>query len=504
MDIKTGRFLITGLLILGAIVGSKIALADLRDGYIPTATDQTDRGRPDSFADLVQAVGPAVVSISTRIGPTRQNPGDTKRPLTPGSHPPVPGFHGDPEFERFLRRFFGPRHSVPGPHSHQRRTVGSGFIIDGVGLVVTNHHVVANADEIEVVLADGRTLPARVKGHDRKTDIALLQIESDEIFPTVSFGDSTKARVGDWVIAIGNPFGLGGTATTGIISARGRDINSGPYDDYIQIDAPINRGNSGGPLFDTSGLVIGVNTAIYSPSGGNVGIGFAVPAEQAQRIIRQLRAQGVVQRAWLGVHIQTVTPDLAGRFGLHRAHGALVSKVEPGSPAYKSGMVPGDIILEFDGKPVNRMRRLPRLVAQAVIGNRVEVGLWRDGRKITVYPEMQGNDDGTLVAGQPAQRSQGTASLGLLLSTLDPESRQHYGFDADVTGILIEQVRPDSPAAEKGLQRGDLIVQVERRPVDTPAGMTRLLNSARQKNQKAVLLLIERQGQAHFVALRLT
>ena len=504
MDIKTGRFLVTGLLILGSVLGSGITLADLRATYVPTAIERPDSGRPGSFADLVETVSPAVVSISTRTSRVPHSMGNSQRPPTPGTQRPVPGFQGNPEFEQFLRRFFGPGHQAPGPHTRQRRTVGSGFIIDAEGLVVTNHHVVAGADEIEVVLADGQILPATVHGHDRKTDIALLQIESDQTFPTVSFGDSTQARVGDWVIAIGNPFGLGGTATTGIISARGRDINNGPYDDYIQIDAPINRGNSGGPLFDTTGLVIGVNTAIYSPSGGNVGIGFAVPSEQARRIVSQLRERGVVQRAWLGVHIQRVTPDLAERFGLDRTRGALISSVETGSPADKAGMVPGDIILKFDGTVVNRMRRLPRLVARAVIGDRVEVDLWRDGREITVHPQMQPTEDDTLVAGHSPQGGEGTVSLGLLLSALDTESRQRYGFDGDATGIVVEQVRPGSPAAEKGLQSGDLIVQVEQSPVDSPAGMNQLLNSARQKNQKALLLLVERQGHAHFIPLGLT
>jgi serine protease Do len=309
--------------------------------------------------------------------------------------------------------------------------------------------------------------------------------------------------VGDWVIAIGNPFGLGGTATTGIISARGRDINAGPYDDYIQIDAPINRGNSGGPLFDTSGLVIGVNTAIYSPSGGNVGIGFAVPAEQAEKIIAQLRDRGVVLRAWLGVHIQRVTPDLAESFGLDKSRGALVSKVEPDSPAENAGIVPGDIILGFDGNTVDRMKRLPRLVASATIGDKVGISIWRDGREITLYPVMQPTGNTSQIAAYSSQRDHGPLNLGLLLSALDHDTRQRYGIGADAAGILVEQVKPGSPAADKGLKRGDLIVQVERRPVDTPARMTELVHTAYQNNQKVVLLLIQRKDQQHFVTLRL-
>jgi len=503
MKNKPRRIVMVALLFLSPILVAGTTIASSGVSLNSTATDSHSVLRPNSFADLVDAVGPAVVSITTQNSSASTPPRDGIRPSMPGDRRPVPGFQGNPELEQFLRRFFGPGHTPPTPGPRQGRAQGSGFIIDASGLVVTNHHVVARVDKIEVVLADGRTLPARIQGHDPKTDIALLQIDSDEKFPFVRFGDSTKARVGDWVIAIGNPFGLGGTATTGIISARGRDINAGPYDDYIQIDAPINRGNSGGPLFDTSGLVIGVNTAIYSPSGGNVGIGFAVPAEQAERIIAQLRDRGVVLRAWLGVHIQRVTPDLAESFGLDKSHGALVSKVEPDSPAENAGIVAGDVILGFDGNTVDRMKRLPRLVASATIGDKVGVNIWRDGREITLYPVMQPTGNTSRIAAYSTQRDHGPANLGLLLSALDHDTRQRYGIGADAAGILVEQVKPGSQAADKGLKRGDLIVQVERRPVDTPARMTELVHTAQQNNQKVVLLLIQREGQQHFVTLRL-
>ncbi len=338
----------------------------------------------NGFADLVQAVKPAVVNISTT--------GRTKSKRIPGLDRQLP------QLEEFFHRFFGEPpegfhrdhntqpHGQPHrqPHTQPRErtttAVGSGFIIDPEGLVVTNYHVIDGADEIEVVFDDGTRRPATLKGRDAKTDLALLQVSTDKPLPYLKFGDSDAARVGDWVIAIGNPFGLGGTTTSGIISARGRDIQSGPLDDFIQIDASINRGNSGGPLFNIKGEVIGVNSAIYSPNGGSVGIGFAIPSSMASNVIAQLRDSGVVQRGFLGVQIQTVSEEISESLGLEKATGALVTQVNTDSPAEKAGLQAGDVILTYDGKEVRKMRDLPKLVARSKKETEVDIEIWRDDR----------------------------------------------------------------------------------------------------------------------------
>ena len=334
------------------LVGSAVpALAGADNGHV--AADLPEVNIVNGFADLVEAVKPAVVNISVTgtVSSSRRGQGFRDQ---------------SPELEEFFKRFFGDQFEMPDEDSRpfERKTtaVGSGFVIDPNGLVVTNNHVIEDADEIEVVFDDGTRVPATLKGTDSKTDLALLEIKGDNPFPYVVFGDSEKARVGDWVVAIGNPFGLGGTTTKGIISARGRDIRSGPLDDFIQIDAPINRGNSGGPLFNMAGEVIGINSAIFSPNGGSVGIGFAIPAAMASNVINQLKDTGTVQRGYLGVQIQSVSDDIADSLGLDKARGALVTQVIEGSPAEEAGFEAGDVILEFDHKDIPRMRELPKVV----------------------------------------------------------------------------------------------------------------------------------------------
>jgi len=327
----------------------------------------------------------------------------------------------------------------------------------------------------------------------------LLEIDANEPLPFVSFGDSDHARVGDWVIAIGNPFGLGGTTTSGIVSARGRDINNGPYVDYIQIDASINRGNSGGPLFNNAGEVIGVNTVIFSPNGGSVGIGFAIPASLAQNVISQLRDSGQVARAWLGVEIQTVGPDIAHSLGLDEPHGALVSRISPDSPASRSDLHTGDVIVSLNNEPVKRMRHLPRLIAGTPTGQPVSLGVWRSGQEMIVTATLEPLKGSRQAVNQ--QEREPTRKLGLKLSMLDEANRQRLGNGGN--GVLIQDVARQSPAAHKGLRPGDIILKVGEKPVGTPQDVLNQVDLARADEQnKAILLLVERNGDQRYVAIK--
>ena len=444
-------------------------------------------GMPSSFADLVQSVEPAVVNIST----TGQRVPSQAFSMPRFQFPP-----GSP-FEDFFKR------NVPqGPdRGPTQQALGSGFVIDSEGYVVTNHHVIDGADKITVILNDGTRYPAELKGADPKTDLALLKIDPEQPLSYVSFGDSDQARVGDWVIAIGNPFGLGGSVTTGIVSARGRDIHAGPFDDFLQIDAPINRGNSGGPVFDTEGKVIGINTAIYSPNGGSVGIGFAIPANLAEPVIHQLRNHGQVERGWLGVQIQDVTEEIADSLGLEEHKGALVASVVPNSPADKADIRPGDVILRFNGQDVERMKDLPRIVAAVPAQDQVKVSIWRSGKtrnyKVTIASMPA---DGDKLA---ANIDNSPARLGLSLASLTPEHQRHYHLDRDAHGVLIVAVEPDSPAARKGLRPGDLIVQVGQQPVDEPSQVIDEVKRTAAEDRNTVLLLIDRRGAEQFVAVKI-
>jgi len=399
---------------------------------------------------------------------------------------------------RFMERFFGEAYPQMPQGPMDSRSLGSGFIVDESGLVVTNHHVIKGADEIEVILDNGEKLPAVVRGVDRRTDLALLEVESGSPLPFVHFGDSEHARVGDWVIAIGNPFGLGGTTTSGIVSARGRNINNGPYVDYIQIDASINRGNSGGPLFNDVGEVIGVNTAIFSPNGGSVGIGFAIPASVAKNVIQQLREDGKVARAWLGVEIQPVTPEIAESLAMIDATGALVSRITPDSPAAGSQLETGDVIISFNNRPVENIRELPRMVAKAPVGESATVKVFRDGKEFTIDTVLASIPE----TGQARKMTTPTHRkdrLGLRLAPLNEETRTALGHQGD--GVLVEEVMPSSPAARKGLQAGDIILKVGNATVTSPEDVVEEVKNMRSK-EKPVLLLVQRKENQRYVALK--
>lgn len=449
----------------------------------------TAPGQPRSFADLVERVQPAVVNVSTL----------TQRGTPAASTAPFKFPEGSP-FREFFERRFGPLPEGGGPQS---QGVGSGFIVDAQGHVVTSNHVIKGADEILVTLNDGTELPAKVVGHDEKTDLALLKVEAGKPLPHVSFGDSDRARVGDWVVAVGSPFGLGGTVTAGIISARGRNIQSGPFDDFLQVDAPINRGNSGGPLFDHSGQVIGVNAAIFSPSGGNVGIGFAVPAQLAAPIIESLKSQGYVQRGWMGVNIQPLSPELAESFGLSEPKGALVAGVLEDGPAAKAGIAVGDVIVRFGDDAVQTMRDLPRVVASAKAGSRVPVELVRNGTSLTITLDVGQMPGSEKVAAAQADTRTGddTARLGLGLAPLDDAARAQLGLDASARGVVITQVQAASPAARQGLRPGDVILRIGTHPVSGPEQVIDAVHEAAQAKREHVVILVSRRGNERFVAV---
>nr|WP_255448370.1 DegQ family serine endoprotease [Telmatospirillum sp. J64-1] len=465
-----------------------------------TAVQVQARPAPESFADLAERLQPAVVNIST----TQTMQGPERMPETPQFPPGSP-------FEDFFREFF---ENQPGgrPDAPPRRStsLGSGFIIDPEGYVVTNNHVIADADEISVILHDDTVLKAEIVGRDAKTDLALLKVNSNKELPSLQWGDSDATRVGDWVLAIGNPFGLGGTVTAGIVSARARDINAGPYDDFIQTDASINRGNSGGPMFNMNGEVIGINTAIFSPSGGSIGIGFAVPSALAKPVIDDLREHGRARRGWLGVRIQSVTEEIAESLGLEDARGALVASVTEGGPAEQGGIRAGDVILQFAGREVPDMRRLPRIVAETPIDRSAEVVVWRDGRRQTlnvVVGELREEDEEPVVrTSEQAPRSEpgqiSVAGLGMSVATVTPQIRERFSLAENANGVVVVAVESTGAAAEKGIRPGDLILEVSQEQVTAPNDVVSKIEAARKAGRRSVLLLIENERGLRFVALR--
>ena len=454
---------------------------------------------PASFADLAKKLLPAVVNISTSQVVKREGAPSQMPQLPPGS-----------PFEQFFKEFFERQQQRSTPN---RRTtsLGSGFIIDPSGLIVTNNHVIEGADKISVILQNGTRLKAEVVGRDSKTDLAVLQVKSKKKLSYVRFGNSDKSRVGDWVVAIGNPFGLGGTVTAGIISARARNINAGPYDDFIQSDASINKGNSGGPMFNMAGEVVGINTAIYSPSGGSVGIGFAIPSKLAEPIIGQLKKFGRARRGWLGIRIQTVTGELADSLGLGRARGALVADVTKDGPAAQSKIQVGDVILTFDGKPIEEMRNLPRVVAETKVGKSVKVDVWRKGQKVTLdatlgeFPEEK---KPVLTKNSITKEGKGgaVAALGMTIAQLDDDLRARFKLAKDAVGVVITNVENNSPSAEKRILAGSVIKKIglEQERVSTPSQVRAHVDRVRQAKLKSLLFFIERGGNSRFVALRLS
>ena len=455
--------------------------------------------RPDSFADLADRLLPAVVNISTsQVVENRQGEQDFRFP--PGS-----------PFEEFFREFRERQGDGQERAPRRSQALGSGFFISADGFVVTNNHVIEEADEISVIMQDGSEFDAELVGRDEKTDLAVLKVESDEPLPFVSWGDSDIARVGEWVVAIGNPFGLGGSVTAGIISARQRDINSGPYDDYIQTDASINKGNSGGPLFNLEGQVIGINTAIFSPSGGSIGIGFAIPSAIATRVVDQLKEFGRTRRGWLGVSIQTVTEDIAEGLGMENPVGALVATLSPNGPAENAGIRQGDVILRFNDQEVETMRRLPRIVGGTEIGKDVSVDVWRDGETITLTVQVGELDEQQDVAtsGRGEQSEQGRSTseavveeLGLTVANINDSLRERFNLPEDAQGVVIVDVDGGSNAAEKGVRPGDIVLEITHTTVNTTQQVLDLVEAAMEQNRPTVLLLIETSAGPRYVGLR--
>jgi serine protease Do len=484
-----------------------VIAAGLLVGTLPA----TARPGPDGFADLAERLLPGVVNIaSTQIlkGNADQGP---DVPMFPPGSPMEKFFH---DFMERNRRQGGPNGAPPQQESRKSQSLGSGFIIDTAGYIVTNNHVIEGADEIKVILQDNTTITATLVGRDEKVDIALLKITTDHPLVAVPFGDSDHERVGDWVMAIGNPFGLGGTVTAGIVSARGRDIKQGSYDDFIQTDAPINQGNSGGPLFNMDGEVIGINTAIYSRSGGSIGLGFSIPSNQAKLVVDQLRNYGHARRGWLGVQIQPVSPDIADSLGLKDPTGALIASTKEGGPAALAAMKGGDVILKFNGTDIKELRNLTRVVADTPIGKTVPVVIWRDGHEATLQVKVGELPDDPKIASaagpadstKPSQASKTLelAGLGLMISGITDEQRDHFQMPADQKGVVITDVAPNSPASEKGLRPGDVIIEVRQEEVKTPGDVAAKVEQDRKANRKSVLMLVQTSDGLHYVPLTLT
>ena len=452
------------------------------------------RPAPTSFADLAERLLPSVVNISTsQAVPEQQDDGSVVPGLPPGS--PMEEF-----FRQFLER------GRPDTRPRPTASLGSGFVIDPSGYIVTNEHVIAEADSITVTLHNNVRLKAEVVGRDTKTDIAVLKVEPKRPLPAAVFGDSDKVRVGDWIITIGNPFGLGGTVTAGIVSARQRDINAGPYDAFIQTDAAINRGNSGGPMFNMQGEIVGINSAIYAPTGTNVGIGFAIPSNLADPIVNQIQEYGKARRGWLGVQIQAVTEDIARGLDMSEAAGALVTAVTADSAAEKAGINIGDVILEFDGKDVERMRSLPRIVAETRVGKEVSIVVWRQGERVTVTAtlgEFPEDDQLALAGAAPDNSTVLVRDLGMTIASVTPELREQYSLKSHVKGVVIVGITDGGAAARKDLAEGMIIRRIgsSQRNVETPSTVVQEVARARGSGQKNVLMLIESSGNSRFVVL---
>jgi len=451
-----------------------------------------------SFAPIVAADKPAVVTVTSvmKAQPQASNEG-------------MP-FNGNSPFDQYFRQFFGDQ-GMPGPRtppqqSQRAEALGSGFIVDPDGTIVTNNHVIDGASSIKVTLDDGTEVPAKLVGRDAKNDLAVLKIKVDKPLPTVRWGDSDKLMPGDQVLAIGNPFGIGTTVTAGIVSARGRDLHSGPFDDFIQIDAPINHGNSGGPLVDVDGNVVGINTAIYSPNGGSVGVGFAIPSDQAQNVVAKLMKDGSIQYGYLGVQIQPVTADVASAIGLDQANGALVSEVNKGSPAAMAGVQTGDVITSFAGHEIKDPKDLSRAVADVSPGAKATLDAWRDGKKVEVSVDVGSNADDVKTAALD-DNSDGSAqnlrspAIGLGLMDITPDVREQLNLPSSEHGALVASVNPDKAASASGIQAGDVIVAVNQSPVKSARQVSQAIAQAEKAGKKSVLLLVDRGEAQIYVAV---
>ncbi|MDG3576431.1 DegQ family serine endoprotease [Rhizobium sp. YJ-22] len=485
---------------LAALVGAAILATPLALSALPgnhtTAFAQAAGGLSapgGSYAGIVAADKPAVVTITTTM---KADPNADDGTVSP--------------FDEQFRQFFG-QQGIPLPPQAQRpqnggeqMALGSGFVISSDGYIVTNNHVIDNAKTIKVTLDDGTELSAKLIGADAKSDLAVVKVTAPKPLTTVTWGDSDRLRAGDQILAIGNPFGIGTTVTAGIVSARGRDLHSGPYDDFIQIDAPINHGNSGGPLVDIDGKVVGINTAIYSPNGGSVGVGFAIPSDQAQKIVAKLMKDGSIKHGFIGVQIQPVTGDVANAVGLAKAEGALVAKVEPDTPAAKAGVRAGDVITGLGGAPVTAPRDLSRKVADLSPGEKTKLTVWREGESRELAMTIGGNDTGTEQAaaepGKGAKEAQ-VATIGVGLADITPDVREALNLPRGETGAVIESVSPSKPAADAGLQTGDVIVSVNQAPVKSAKEARTAIAEAGKSGRKSVLLLVQRGDEQTFVAV---
>jgi serine protease Do len=491
---------VAGAITLALVGGQVLSMPDAAAMTKPVeSTNTTWQKGPPSFAELVEQVKPAVVSIAI-TGKRSAMAG------MQGQEFNMPDFPEGSPFGDLFKHFYKGNPGSPGFNGEtdeEFHAAGSGFIISADGYVVTNNHVIEHGDKIEVIMQDGSRLTATVKGRDAKTDLALLKVSNKTPLPYVELGNSDKAKVGEWVVAVGNPFGLGGTVTAGIISARGRDIHSGPFDDYLQIDAPINRGNSGGPLFDSQGRVIGINTAIYSPSGGNVGIGFAIPSNMAEGIIEQLKTNGNVARGWLGVQIQPITEDIADSLGLKEKDGALVSSVVPDSPAAQGGIKPGDIIVSMNGEKLNSFKDLSKLVARAKSGSESTFEIHRKGetRNLEIEIGRMPADEIEVALADNAEADD-SAKLGVYLAELSAEVRQRYHIAKETKGVLVADVKRGSPAFKAGIRKGSVINMVGQDQVTSPDDVIAKVKQAVVQKQSSVLLLIEYEGNSQFVAVK--
>jgi serine protease Do len=475
----------------------------------PTLTAPASARGPDGIADVAEKVIDAVVNISTSQNVASRNQGG-------GGGGAMPNLPNDPQLDELFRDFFnrrgqqGDNQNRGGNTPRRVNSLGSGFIIDSAGIVVTNNHVIADADEITVILNDGSRIKAELIGKDQKTDLALLRIKTDKQLKSVKFGNSDSLRLGEWVVAIGNPFSLGGTVTAGIVSARNRDINSGPYDNYIQTDAAINRGNSGGPLFNLEGEVVGINTAIISPSGGSIGIGFAVPSKTALAVIDQLKNFGETRRGWLGVRIQQVTDEIAESLGIKPARGALVAGVDEKGPAKPAGIEPGDVIVKFDGQDIKEMRDLPRVVADTPVGKDVPVLVIRKGKEETKTVTLGRLEDGekqaalTTPQNTPEVKPVIKKTLGLELSNMSDDLRKKYKIKDTVKGIVILGIDAGSAAADKRLNAGDTIVEIAQEAVASADDFQAKIDKLKKDGRRSALLLVaSAEGELRFVALAL-